>query len=150
MELLLYGTHQQLNKLADAYSSKEIGLKEAANNLSCATQLILQLIRYKFNLDEANYNLLTSLLSPIVDDNTDQGWEEATMASMEHLLRTSLAATAADTATVPYMRVPDDTVKLKKQIAYVCDRLAKGGKLIKPAAATNKKKAAEKTPPKKQ
>jgi Bardet-Biedl syndrome 9 protein len=76
-----------------------------------------------------NFNLLQAYLSPIVDDNSDQGWEELTMASMEHLLRTSLAAVASDQATVPYLKVPDDTSRLKKQITVVCDRLAKGGKL---------------------
>ncbi len=61
-----------------------------------------------------------------------QGWEERIDASMTHLLRTSLAKTAKDTAGVPPpLTMPADTAKLKKHITYVCDRLSKGSLLLR-------------------
>jgi hypothetical protein len=51
---------------------------------------------------------------------------------MTHLLRTSLAKTAKDTAGVPPpLSMPPDTAKLKKHITYVCDRLSKGSLLLR-------------------
>ncbi len=61
------------------------------------------------------------------------------MAAMEQLLRTSLSSAAADQASIPHLKVPEDTIKLRKQIAVVCDRLIKGGKLYK--SSGGKKKA---------
>eukprot|EP01027_Heterolobosea_sp_BB2_P000323 GEZU01000468.1.p1 GENE.GEZU01000468.1~~GEZU01000468.1.p1 ORF type:complete len:115 (+),score=40.86 GEZU01000468.1:195-539(+) len=82
-------------------------------------------------LDE-DYNVLEQFLSPIVLDSAEQGWEECTDASMTHLLRTSLAKNAKESASVPApLVVPKDTQKLKKHIALVVDRIAKGGKLYR-------------------
>lgn len=90
-------------------------------------------------MDSTNFYLLTSYLSPVIDDSTDQGWEEVTIAQLEQLLRTSLASTAADSATVPLIQKDmQDTVKLKKLIGVVTDRLLKGGKVIRPPSKSRK------------
>lgn len=111
----------------------QANLKASANNLSCATHLLLLLMRYRFNLDDNDFDVLRAHLSATVDDNSEQGWEECTDAAMTHLLRTSLAKSAKDTAAVPQpLTVPQDTSKLKKHITIVCDRLTKGGRLYRP------------------
>jgi len=47
-----------------------------------------------------------------------------------HLLRTSLARNAKDRSSLPPpMKVPQDTLKLKKRITSVVDRLANGGRI---------------------
>lgn len=46
MDVLLEGTNQQLNTIADNAMKNEVLLREAANSLSCATQLMLLIIRY--------------------------------------------------------------------------------------------------------
>lgn len=59
---------------------------------------------------------------------------------MTHLLRTSLAKVAKESASpsagqTPPLSMPPDTVKLKKHISIVCDRLNKGARLtLRPAA----------------
>lgn len=59
---------------------------------------------------------------------------------MTHLLRTSLAKVPKESAPssvgqTPPLSMPQDTVKLKKHISIVCDRLNKGGRLaLRPAA----------------
>jgi Bardet-Biedl syndrome 9 protein len=45
MDLLLEGTYKQLIELSEVYTNNEKALKEASNNLACATQLMLSLIR---------------------------------------------------------------------------------------------------------
>ena len=56
--------------------------------------------RFKYDLDDRNAEMLTAHLSPNIVDSVEQGWEECTFAAMTHLLRTSLAKTARDTASV--------------------------------------------------
>lgn len=69
-----------------------------------------------------------------------QGWEESVDAAMTHLLRTSLAKVAKESAPssggqTPQLSMPPNTEKLKKHISIVCDRLNKGARLtLRPAA----------------
>lgn len=155
LDMLLTGTYNQLIDLgSEVYISSphlpdaapltharchpqveecQKSLSKAANDLSCATHLLLLLMRYRFDLDDNNFDVLQAHLSPSVADNAEQGWEECTDAAMTHLLRTCLAKSAKDTAAVPQpLAVPQDTTKLKKHITIVCDRLTKGARLYRP------------------
>lgn len=68
--------------------------------------------------------------SPEICDTTDQGWEEKVDTSLLHLLRTSLARSVKDRNTLPPpMKVPQDTLKLRKRITNVVDRLATGARV---------------------
>ena len=60
-----------------------------------------------------------------------QGWEETTDAALTHLLRTSLAKPGKENqgATPITLDPPKDTVRLKKHISSVMDRVAKGIKI---------------------
>ena len=59
-----------------------------------------------------------------------QGWEEMVDASITHLLRTCLSKSTKDQTVNPTpLSILQDTQKLKKHIALVCDRLSKGAKL---------------------
>jgi hypothetical protein len=54
------------------------------------------------------------------------------MASLANLLRTALATSVQEAAApILQLKIPEETIKLKKQISLVCDRLAKGFKLQK-------------------
>lgn len=132
LDVLLQSTHEQLIHLGGKTEKCQNDLANASNRLSCATHLLLMLMRFRFGLDEDNFNVLKSHLCPEMIDTEDQGWEERIDASMTHLLRTSLAKTAKDTAGVPPpLTMPADTAKLKKHITYVCDRLSKGSLLLR-------------------
>merc|ERR1712151_857970 len=93
-------------------------------------ELVLLLIRFRFELDDENFKVLRLHLSPEMCDTVEQGWEEQVDASLIHLLRTSLARNAKDRSTLPPpMKMPQDTMKLKKRITNVVDRLANGGRI---------------------
>ena len=82
----------------------------------------------------------------IVTDNDEQGWEERCDASMTHLLRTSLAKSAREASTVALPLTPlGDTEKLKRHIQIVCERLAKGAKLITRKEPSAKEKSRSKS-----
>jgi hypothetical protein len=60
-----------------------------------------------------------------------QGWEETVDASVTHLLRTTLAKSAKDQTLNPQpLKLPEDTSKVKKHIALLCDKLSKGARLV--------------------
>lgn len=129
LDTLLTLTYEQVMQLADAIEDAERALRTVSCHLGASTELILLLIRYRFDLDEDNFRVLRHHLSPEVDDSIDQGWEEQVDSSLIHLLRTSLARNAKDRSTLPPpMKVPPDTMKLKKRITNVIDRLANGGR----------------------
>lgn len=108
--------------------------------MSCGTELVLLLMRLRHGLDDNNYQLLRSYLSPAVSDSVDQGWEEVTLNSTNHLLQTLLnkaggqgakdAAPVQSGATLLSMK---DTAKLRGNIKKVNDRLAKGMRPFAPA-----------------
>lgn len=74
-------------------------------------------------------------------------------AAMTHLLRTSLAKVAKESAPLaagqapPPLSMPLDTAKLKKHISIVCDRLSKGARLaLRPAAPPSSPRSTLATP----
>lgn len=131
LDSLLTLTFEQTLQLMEAIEDAERALRTVSGHLSAATELVLLLIRFRFGLDEENFRVLRSHFSPEMFDSIEQGWEEQVDASLIHLLRTNLAMSARDRATVPPpMKSPQDTLKLKKRIANVVDRLASGRRVV--------------------
>jgi Bardet-Biedl syndrome 9 protein len=130
LDALLALSFEQTVQLTEAIDDVERALRQVSCHLSAATELVLLLIRFRFELDEDNFKVLRLHLSPEIFDTVDQGWEEQVDASLMHLLRTSLARNAKDRSSLPPpMKVPQDTLKLKKRITSVVDRLANGGRI---------------------
>lgn len=130
LDSLLGLTFEQVIQLTDAIDDVERALRTVSCHLSAGTELVLLLVRFRFELDQENFRVLRLHLSPEMSDTVEQGWEEQVDASLIHLLRTSLARNAKDRATLPPpMKVPSDTLKLKKRITNVVDRLASGGRI---------------------
>jgi Bardet-Biedl syndrome 9 protein len=130
LDLLFEDTYRHLIVVSEKVEGNQRQLQATANSLTCATNLMLFLIRYRFQLKKEDFKVLQHYLSPVVVDSQTQGWEECTDAAMTHLLRTCLAKNARESGSLPQpLQVPNDINKLKKHIALVCDRLAKGGTL---------------------
>jgi len=130
LDELLALTYEQTIQLSEAIDDTERALRTVSCHASAATELVLLLVRTRFELDDENFRLLRLHLSPEICDTVDQGWEEQVDASLIHLLRTSLWRNAKDRSTLPPpMKVPSDTLKLKKRITSVVDRLANGGRI---------------------
>ena len=52
-------------------------------------------------------------------------------AAVTHLLRTTLAKSSKDQTLNPQpLTMPEDTSKVKKHIALMCDKLGKGARLV--------------------
>merc|ERR1712048_488038 len=130
LDALLTHTFDATVQLTEAIDDAERALRFCCSHLTAATELVLLLIRFRFELNEENFRILRLHLSPELMDSAEQGWEEQVDVSLTHLLRTSLARNARDRSTLPPpMKVPTDTLKLKKRITNVVDRLANGGRI---------------------
>ncbi|XP_070300099.1 protein PTHB1-like isoform X2 [Salvelinus sp. IW2-2015] len=71
-------------------------------------------------------------LDTLMEGTYRQGWEESVDAAVSHLLRTCLSHSPKDQArslSTSQLSMPKDTVRLKKHITLLCDRLGKGGQL---------------------
>ena len=71
-------------------------------------------------------------MSPIIDEDSGEvGWEELTLASTAHLLRTCLSRKdkGANTGNSAQTQLDplDSTDKLKRQISAVYERIKNGG-----------------------
>jgi Bardet-Biedl syndrome 9 protein len=130
LDTLLALTFEQTVQLTEAIGEVEGAIRTVQCHLSAATELVLLLVKFRFDLDEENFRVLRLHLSPDILDSPEQGWEEQVDASLAHLLRTSLARNAKERSVLPPpMKVPADTMKLKKRITNVVDRLANGGRI---------------------
>jgi Bardet-Biedl syndrome 9 protein len=131
LESLLRMSFDQVNQIADQIDEAQRALGMVGSHLSAATELIVLLIKYRFDMDDMNTDVLRQHFSSLLEDNRESGWEEQTDAALQHLLRTCLARSAKERSTiVSPMKMPRDTIRLKKRITSVIDRLAGGARLL--------------------
>ncbi|XP_072033738.1 protein PTHB1-like isoform X2 [Amphiura filiformis] len=131
LDTLLDGTYRQILKLADGLEEGRKALVRCSLGLSCATSILNTMLRLMYNLTDSEFKVLENGLSPHVQIDGEQGWEESVDASISQLLRTCLAKSAKDQAVNPSpLTMTTDPTKLKKHIAQMCERLAKGARLV--------------------
>eukprot|EP00794_Sanderia_malayensis_P017473 gene17473-19220_t len=130
LDVLLEGTYRQLLALGEATEDAQKQCIQCGNALSCGTRLVNLLIRLWTGMNDQQYEILQQCLSPVVPQSDDQGWQETTDAAITYLLKTCLAKSSKDqNVIIQPLSMPKDTVKLKKHIALMCERLNKGAKL---------------------
>ena len=138
LDELLGTTHKSIVSLADQYASAQSTVAAAANKLGCMVTLLHLLMRLQFKLEDSAFDVLcahfpshiSSAEEPSGIHALDQGWEERAAVGVTHLLRTCLAKNSREaSAPMPTMSMPSDTVKLKRHITIMCERLSKGGQL---------------------
>ncbi|KAJ8320825.1 hypothetical protein KUTeg_002412 [Tegillarca granosa] len=131
LDTLLEGTYRQILHLAEAVEDNNTSQVIAANSLSSGTRLFNFLIKLWTTMSDEEYKVLQNCITPIVQESQEQGWEESVDTAVTHLLRTTLAKSSKDQTLNPQpLQMPEDTTKVKKHIALMCDRLSKGVRLI--------------------
>mmetsp|Transcript_54162 Transcript_54162/g.128649 ORF Transcript_54162/g.128649 Transcript_54162/m.128649 type:complete len:827 (-) Transcript_54162:233-2713(-) len=127
LDSLLNLSYTRITEGAARGEAAEALLKTASDKLQLTTRLILLILRLRFRLDTETFEVLERHWSPVVEDTPDQGWEESTELSLSVLLKTSLGKGGAkEAAAMPQgpTAMLKDTVKLKRLMANVCERLA--------------------------
>ncbi|XP_055760857.1 protein PTHB1 isoform X2 [Salvelinus fontinalis] len=132
LDTLMEGTYRQVIALADAAEENRACLNQAFVRLRSATHLLILLVSLWQGLNTEQNTILEATLLPLLQDTPQLGWEESVDAAVSHLLRTCLSRSPKDQAlslSTSQLSMPKDTVRLKKHITLLCDRLGKGGRL---------------------
>ncbi|XP_069568047.1 protein PTHB1 isoform X1 [Brachyistius frenatus] len=135
LDTLLDATYSQVMALAEAAEENRALLEEAFVRLRSATHLLVLLLSLWQGLTPDQTAILEATLLPLLQDTPQLGWEESCDAAVSHLLRSCLSRSSKDQATSmaqiggPVLGLPGDTVRLKKHITLLCDRIGKGGRL---------------------
>uniref|UniRef100_A0A674DQL6 Bardet-Biedl syndrome 9 n=1 Tax=Salmo trutta TaxID=8032 RepID=A0A674DQL6_SALTR len=132
LDTLMEGTYRQVIALADAAEENRACLNQAFVRLRSATHLLILLVSLWQGLNTEQNAILEATLLPLLQDTPQLGWEESVDAAVSHLLRTCLSRSPKDQAlslSTSQLSMPKDTVRLKKHITLLCDRLGKGGRL---------------------
>jgi len=135
LDVLLESTSQQILALADRYEQSRYELNRCSHDLSCTTKLICLLLKISVNLSAENARLLNAILSPVISDDNEQGWEETVESAVCYALRTVLARSKSGdlgttSNTIGNSTANMDISRLKKRIQTLCERLEKGGSLV--------------------
>ncbi|KAM4568531.1 protein PTHB1 isoform 2-T2 [Fundulus diaphanus] len=135
LDTLLDATYNQVIALAEAAEENRALLEQAFVRLRSSTQLLVLLLSLWQGLTPDQTAILEATLLPLLQDTPQLGWEESCDAAVSHLLRSCLSRSPKDQATSlaqtggPVLGLPQDTTRLKKHIALLCDRIGKGGRL---------------------
>ena len=139
LDAVLAGAYGAVTSEAAEAEAREAALRAAHGELAAATRVVQRLIALKFALSDAEVSILEAYLSADEalggNDVPECGWEELTEAATTALLKTKLAkggdrgAAGGGMGSVQPLAPLQDTTKLKKHIAVVCERLARGARL---------------------
>jgi hypothetical protein len=131
LDLLLSDSYSKIIEKATIIESLRQQRQQASSNLSCAIVSTNILCRVLVNMTEAQASLLMSYMSPVIDDDSESTWEEMTLASTAHLLRTCLSKKSQQSPlnVQTEMEPLENTEKLKKQIHAVYERLLQGAQI---------------------
>jgi len=131
LDFLLQHTYSQVIETASQIETVKQSQENVSVALSNAVTCNNLIVRTLCGMSQEQFDLLTQFVTPHVDcDAGDVGWEELTLASTAHLLRTCLSRkeqTNASNAPPSQMEPIENTDKLKRQILAVYERVKNGG-----------------------
>ncbi|XP_066916421.1 protein PTHB1-like [Clytia hemisphaerica] len=130
LDTILEGTYKQILAIGEENENCQLSLVHAGSALSSGTNLLNNLIKLNTGMGDEDFKVLEASLSPVVTDGLEQGWEETVNSNISYLLRTCLAkSTKEQNNVLPTLTMGTDTMKLKKNIGAMVERLNKGAKL---------------------
>lgn len=121
-------------QIAQQIEDLRVQRDQIASYLSNAVVSSNILCRVLGKLDDEQAFLLMHYVSPLIDDDSETTWEEATVAATGHLLRTCLTKKSGQQQQ-PQLIVQtqieplENTDKLKKQLHAVYERIIQGGRI---------------------
>ena len=129
---MLHTTYEQIINGANAIEALQSDQKIASSRLSLCIEIILLLIEIKFKIEKEQKEKLKLFLSPQVDDESEDGWEELTYLSLSQCLKVCMnGGQQMDYEVEGGNKIKQfkDTDKLKKAIQAVCKRISQGTKI---------------------
>ena len=118
LDFILNHTYEQIINMALTIERLNKDFKIISSKLACAIEIVLMLLRIKTKMSEDQYDILRSYFSPQIDCDSETGWEEATQASVVHLLKYCLSGQGKSLVLAGTTKMVEltDTNKLKGNI----------------------------------
>ena len=118
LDFILNHTYEQIINMALTIEKLNKDFKTISSKLACAIEIVLMLLRIKTKMSEDQYDILRSYFSPQIDCDSETGWEEATQASVVHLLKYCLSGQGKSLVLAGTTKMVEltDTNKLKGNI----------------------------------
>ncbi|KFM77230.1 Protein PTHB1, partial [Stegodyphus mimosarum] len=117
LDTLLEATHRQIMSVTETMDRHIKALESSSCALSCATNLILLLVKLSVDMSKDEWAFLCACFSPSVDSDSLQGWEEKVNVSLIYLLKHCLGKGNHETKFPDAQLDPiKDISKLKKHI----------------------------------
>nr|CCA23890.1 conserved hypothetical protein [Albugo laibachii Nc14] len=122
LDVLLYGTYQELNGLSVKMEAIQGELLRAASQLGCCVSLMLMLLQLQHHIEEEAMKRIRSCMTPFIQEELAlegsgaQGWEERMIAGLKEMLQKE---TFKD-STYTELSIPTDIRLLRKQITVIC------------------------------
>tara|TARA_B110000285_G_C15041413_1_gene572011 strand:- start:202 stop:555 length:354 start_codon:yes stop_codon:yes gene_type:complete len=90
LDFLLNHTYDQIIEMAMKIEKHKIETKKLAQKLACSLEVVLLLLRIKARLPKDQFVILRHFIPSNIDSESETGWEESTLASVQHLLKSGL------------------------------------------------------------
>ena len=100
--------------------------KKLAQKLACSLEVVLLLLRIKARLPKDQFTILKHFIPCQIDTDNETGWEESTLASVLHLLKSGLNKASKHSQIVQTntkMSELPDTTKLKNSLQTLVDKI---------------------------
>ena len=100
--------------------------KQLAQKLACSLEVVLLLLRIKARLPKDQFVILRHFVPCNIDTDNETGWEESTLASVQHLLKSGLNKASKHSQIVQTntkMSELPDTTKLKNSLQTLVDQI---------------------------
>jgi Bardet-Biedl syndrome 9 protein len=144
MDVLMERALRDVSALAAEAAEARARIESTAADLAAALRLVTLTLTLTAARDPAaaarDAEVLEAAMAVTVLECEDaDGWEETAEAGLSHLLRTVLAKSHADAATVAsQVKFPEDPDRIKKILRKVVDRAGKGATLAQAVVASAK------------
>jgi len=126
LDFLLNHTYDQIIEMAMRIEQHKTATKKLAQKLACSLEVVLLLLRIKARLPKDQFIILRHFVPCNIDTDNETGWEESTLASVQHLLKSGLNKASKHSQIVQTntkMTELPDTTKLKNSLQTLVDEI---------------------------
>lgn len=126
MDILFTRNYEEIIELANQIETTQRDLSECYHRLIVSLELILLLLKLRFELSEEAYIIIRdALTSEFGETDSEMNWEDITYANIGYLIK-NMNKKDQSTALVN-LHVVDDIEKFKKHLTLLIDKISKGG-----------------------
>lgn len=127
LDVLFTRNYEEIINLANHIEESQQDLKACFHRLMVNLELILLLLKLRFELTEQVYLVIRdALTSEFGENDSEMNWEDITYANIGFLIK-SMGKKDKDGGALINLHAVDDIEKFKKNFTLLIDKISKGG-----------------------